>query len=91
MQLLKFMNSEQACQSQVNTCKGQDLDHRQYVADRSIAGSNLSGASYLYFSKPKMWCKMDDTVCSVTELAFPGVALGDAQNDSMESLNFGKN
>ena len=38
-----------------------------------------------------MWCKIDDTVCSVTELAFPGVALGDAQNDLIESLNFGKN
>ena len=41
-----------------------------------------------------MWCKIDDTVCSVTELAFPGVALGelgDAQNDSIESLNLGKN
>ena len=35
-----------------------------------------------------MWCKIDDTVCSVTELAFPGVALGDAQNDLIESLNF---
>ena len=38
-----------------------------------------------------MWCKIDDTVCSVTELAFPGVALDDAQNDSIESLNLGKN
>ena len=39
-----------------------------------------------------MWCKIDDTVCSVTELAFPGVVLGDdAQNDSIESLNLGKN
>ena len=38
-----------------------------------------------------MWRKIDDTVCSVTELAFPGVALGDAQNDLIESLNFGKN
>ena len=40
-----------------------------------------------------MWCKIDDTVCSVTELAFPGVALGelgDAQNDSIESLNLSK-
>ena len=38
-----------------------------------------------------MWCKIDDTVCFVTELAFPGVALDDVQNDSIESLNLGKN